>query len=167
MAVVDFGRQPRSPLAPGRLPTRQNVGPVLRRKGICMPVMFRRGRCLFKTVGKRAFLHCNSPVFTHSWGGHIELIIIANYNGSLCGIWDLGRCQISPGAHVWIFPHISLCVNSNSIMLDVTCDELLVTFILIRKITIKKYICLIHIMVLSAQFNSIFFPNIITVNVLI
>lgn len=77
-----------------------NVGPALKREGICMPVMFRRGCWLFKTVGKRAFLLRNSPIFTHSWGGHIELIIIANYNGSLCGIWDLGGCQIALGACV-------------------------------------------------------------------
>lgn len=109
--------------AAARVPSRarQTLAPELRHKGICMPVMFQRGRWLFKTVGKRAFLHWNCPVFTHSWGGHIELIIIFNYNGSLCRIWDLEKCQISSGAcvaaHVWFFPSsydVCVCVNWNT-----------------------------------------------------
>src|SRR4029434_994566 len=37
--------------------------------------------------------------FTHSRGGHIELISRVHYNGSLCGIWDLRQRQIASSVH--------------------------------------------------------------------
>lgn len=67
----------------------------------------------FKSVGMKAHTHTHrrfawAPIFTHSWGGHIELINDTNYNASL--YWGIGfeeapnclQCLVRAYGWVWV-----------------------------------------------------------------
>lgn len=84
---------------PAAMPFCATLGPPSLPVCICMPVMICvwvgwGGGCArnsFKSVGMRTHIHTHTawaPIFTHSWGGHIELINDTNYNASL--YWGMG-----------------------------------------------------------------------------
>lgn len=109
IAAVDVGRQP-------------GVPPLTRDQALhCACKSCLEEREGGNDCGKSGhFLRKNGLVFTHSWCGHIELIIIANYNGPFVQAsedWVSARC---PRAHTWIhmcvcgsfFSYVFRCINS-------------------------------------------------------